>query len=589
MKKRNKKIVKQALPWIACLFLITAIVNGICIYSSNSKNYVASTCRTMQAILVQVRNSLTEYKSLSWLLNYWQDHSDEMDLPGDRLNRSSQIQRLLLDHEYESLYSITPEQTESLSEEEQRIFAEECYLLLMPEFSSMKNSFNLTEITFEIVLDDTNIFPLFQGIQEGEKSFGGNFCALGEAWPFDINEQPGIREMYESKEDKAFFEEKSSLADAENREYLMGYLQVPVDGNLKCHLTAIQRITNIRKSIVDSARSIELINAVLLFICAVIILHMIYSKIIDPLTRIMSFLSDYAKTKNTKDIVQKLLTIEADNELGRLADDCSDMITGIERYSKEKQRMLIETERINTELELAARIQKDMIPGDFSAFNDRTDLDLYGSMTPAKSVGGDFYDFFFLDEDHMYIAIADVSGKGIPAAMFMMLTKNILANNAREGKSPAKILTDSNTAILMQNKELMFLTVWVAILEISTGKLTMANAGHERPALLKTGGEFELLNDKHGYVLGVRKGKQYTEEVIELEKGSKIFVYTDGVVEAIDSEKEQFGTDRMLQALNRVAKESPKQLLDEVRSSVDAFVEEEEQFDDLTMLCLEYK
>ena len=153
----------------------------------------------------------------------------------------------------------------------------------------------------------------------------------------------------------------------------------------------------------------------------------------------------------------------------------------------------------------------------------------------------------------------------------------------------SEVLTSVNNQICQNNQDEMFVTIWLGILDLRTGLLTASNAGHERPALLKPGGEFELLNDKHGYVLGVRKGKQYTEEVIELEKGSKIFVYTDGVVEAIDSEKEQFGTDRMLEALNRVAKESPKQLLDEVRSSVDAFVEEEEQFDDLTMLCLEYK
>ena len=210
-------------------------------------------------------------------------------------------------------------------------------------------------------------------------------------------------------------------------------------------------------------------------------------------------------------------------------------------------------------------------------------------MDPAKEVGGDFYDFFTIDDDHLCVFIADVSGKGVPAALFMMASMIILANNAKMGKTPAQILTDSNASICSHNREEMFVTVWLGILEISTGQITAANAGHEYPALKMPGGCFELLKDKHGFVMGGMDGIKYKEYEIQMKPGSKLFVYTDGVPEATDGEKALFGTERMLAALNTSPDAPPKELLGNVRAAVDGFVRDAEQFDDLTMVCLEYR
>ena len=245
--------------------------------------------------------------------------------------------------------------------------------------------------------------------------------------------------------------------------------------------------------------------------------------------------------------------------------------------------------RIESELNLASAIQADMLPNIFPPFPERTEFDIYASMTPAKEVGGDFYDFFLVDEDHLCMVIADVSGKGVPAALFMMASKIILANNAMMGKSPAQILTETNAAICSNNREEMFVTVWLGILEISTGKLTAANAGHEYPVVKHGNGAFELLKDKHGFVIGGMDGVKYQNYELMLEPGSKLFLYTDGVPEATDAQNELFGTDRMLAALNQEPSASPEQVLKNVDSSVKEFVKEAEQFDDLTMLCLEYK
>ena len=249
----------------------------------------------------------------------------------------------------------------------------------------------------------------------------------------------------------------------------------------------------------------------------------------------------------------------------------------------------VKSARIESELNLASSIQADMLPNIYPAFPDRPEFDIYATMNPAKEVGGDFYDFFLVDDDHLCMVMADVSGKGVPAALFMMASKIILANNAMMGKSPAQILTDTNAAICSNNREEMFVTVWLGILEISTGKLTAANAGHEYPAIKYANGGFELLKDKHGFVIGGMEGLKYKEYELTLEPGSKIFLYTDGVPEATDSESRMFGTERMLAALNSDGTASPENTLKNIRAAVDGFVKDAEQFDDLTMLCAEYK
>lgn len=251
----------------------------------------------------------------------------------------------------------------------------------------------------------------------------------------------------------------------------------------------------------------------------------------------------------------------------------------------DRSRKLASTQ---TELAMATQIQEAMLPSIFPAFPNRTEFDLYASMDPAKEVGGDFYDFYLIDEDHLGLIIADVSGKGIPAALFMMISKTILQNYAKLGIGAAEILTKTNEALCAENRTEMFVTTWVGILEISSGKLTCANAGHEYPAVCRDG-HFALLKDRHGFVLGGMEGSKYSEYVLQLEKGDKIFVYTDGVPEATNGEKTMFGTERMLEALNRNTDISPKELLRTVRETVDTFVGAAEQFDDLTMLCLDYR
>ena len=281
-------------------------------------------------------------------------------------------------------------------------------------------------------------------------------------------------------------------------------------------------------------------------------------------------------------------TIKNTDEIGQLADAIDRMELQVHDYVSHLTRVTAEKERISTELSLAARIQMDMIPSVFPAFPDRKDFDIYASVEPAREIGGDFYNFFLIDETHLCAIIADVSGKGVPAALFMMASTIVLVDNARMGKSPAEILKSANEAICATNREEMFVTVWLGILDLETGKLTTANAGHEYPYLKQPGGAYKMVSDPHSFVVGGLEGIVYRNYEIMMEPGARLFVYTDGVVEATDKDEVLFGTERLLNALNKEPDAEPEKLLANVKESVDRFVADAEQFDDMTMLCLEY-
>ena len=256
------------------------------------------------------------------------------------------------------------------------------------------------------------------------------------------------------------------------------------------------------------------------------------------------------------------------------------------RTVRERQALALEQERIGAELELANRIQASALPKEFP---ERKEFGLYASMTPAKMVGGDFYDFFMIDEEHLGLVIADVSGKGVPAALFMMVSSALIRQTTAGHYSPARILQSVNHQICARNPEEMFVTVWLGILEIATGKLTAANAGHEYPMVKKAGESFEMLRDRHGLVVGAMDGVRYRDYEIQLEPGAKLFVYTDGVSEAVNKDLEQFGTERILESLRSSEEGAPREILEAVNQSVKEFVGGAPQFDDLTMMCVEYR
>ena len=322
---------------------------------------------------------------------------------------------------------------------------------------------------------------------------------------------------------------------------------------------------------------------VVLLLISAVIAHRLTAKLVQPVNCL---------TEKVRVLDGGKLEFEWDqttgDEIDELALSFCHLTKRIKTYIADITAITAEKERIGAELSVATRIQADMLPIVFPPFPERKEFEIYASMTPAKEVGGDFYDFFMIDDDHLALVIADVSGKGVPAALFMVISKTLLKDHAQMRCSPKAILEDVNDLLLESNAEGMFVTVWLGILEISTGKIIAANAGHEYPALRTADGDFELLKDKHGMIVGAMGGIHYKEYELQLERGGCLFVYTDGVPEATNSHNELYGTDRMVAALNQDSHADPKTLLANVRADVDRFVGEAPQLDDLTMLSLRY-
>ena len=244
--------------------------------------------------------------------------------------------------------------------------------------------------------------------------------------------------------------------------------------------------------------------------------------------------------------------------------------------------------RLGTELSMATDIQASQLPRLFPAFPNRPEFDVFASMTPAKEVGGDFYDFFLADERHIGLVMADVSGKGVPAALFMMVSRVLIKSHLQNGESPGEALANVNEQLCESNEAQLFVTVWLAVLDITTGKGTAANAGHEHPALRRAGGRYELVTYRHSPAVAAIEGIRFKEHDFELNPGDSLFVYTDGVVEATNAENELFGSERMLEALNRNPEAMPEEVLSNVMDGINSFVAGAEQFDDITMLCFHF-
>lgn len=287
-----------------------------------------------------------------------------------------------------------------------------------------------------------------------------------------------------------------------------------------------------------------------------------------------------------KQLSTGLREVQTGDELQGLAESVLRMEQGILDHVKHITAVTAEKERISTELNVAAEIQANMLPGNFPAFPERKEFDLYASMTPAKEVGGDFYDFFLVGHDHLVMVVGDVSGKGVPAALYMVISKMLIKNGMDDSLSPGEILEKVNGQLCENNDFDMFVTVWLGIMEISTGRVVAANAGHEFPAVSKGDGTFALLSDPHGFVLGGMEDSKYSEYEFELGEGEALFVYTDGVPEATNEKEELFGTDRMLGILNQNPRADPEQKVGQIKTAIDEFVGEAPQFDDITMLFI---
>ena len=280
------------------------------------------------------------------------------------------------------------------------------------------------------------------------------------------------------------------------------------------------------------------------------------------------------------------IEIKGKDEIAELGDAFNKMTIDLKTYITNISRITAEKERIGAELDVARKIQGSMLPCIFPPYPDREEFEVYASMLPAKEVGGDFYDFFLVDDDHLAVVIADVSGKGVPAALFMVIAKTLIKNNAQQGKSPKEVFEKVNNQLCENNDASMFVTAFMGILEISTGEFVFVNAGHNAPLLKKAGRDFQWLASKPGFVLAGMSDMFYRQEKIILDPGDILYMYTDGVTEAVNRGNDLFGNPKLLSDLNRYRDASLAELLSGIKDEIDMFADGAEQADDITMLAL---
>ncbi len=337
-----------------------------------------------------------------------------------------------------------------------------------------------------------------------------------------------------------------------------------------------------------------ILMAITIFL-VVLLLYLINRFVVSPINSLAKATGSFVTEKEShgneseKSAIARLC-VHTGDEIENLADSIQKMEIEINSYIKNLTSVTAEKERIGAELNVATQIQADMLPNIFPAFPEHEEIDIYASMEPAKEVGGDFYDFFMVDDSHIAIVMADVSGKGVPAALFMVITKTLIKNHVQNGEAPKDVFTNVNNQLCENNEVGMFVTGWLGVFDLNTGNMDYVNAGHNYPILLRADGTVEWVKSRPGLVLAGMENIKYRQNSLQLNEGDTIYLYTDGVTEALNPDLELFGDERLEQIMKSdgIKKKTPKEILELVSGEIKAFANGAEQADDITMLALHY-
>ena len=567
--------------------IVIILVSAVFLYITNIDRYIKDRFDSGRKIAQNTADVLEEYKSLGFLVPYWHDNYEKMDFFYTDDEKLAQKQKALFEKypEITDIKFITEEQAKSFDDEGQLLLAEICYSRLSHDFDRTKSAYRPMYL-YSFIIDGNNMFNLVTGTKDNEKrqSEGGDLFELGVTNDYEEGRYPILDETIRTGEPSA----KMELSMKKGADKSVMHLFEPVYSNdrLVMYVGVSIQWRDLISSVLGMSLLVAFVMSVLFILLVQLFFILIKKKLIIPLKTEQDIINEYKQNKNAEETVTALSFITSNNEIQEIAEDFSAMVLELERHIEDVKSITKEKERIGAELDMATQIQAGQLPSVFPAFPERTEFDIHATMTPAKEVGGDFYDFFFVDNDHLAMVIADVSGKGVPAALFMMMSKILINNYAMMGLSPHEVLEKTNETICENNKQGMFVTVWLGILEVSTGKITAANAGHEYPIIRQPDGQFELFRDKHGFVIGGIKNKKYKQYEFTLQKGGTLFVYTDGVPEATNEQQELYGTQRLVEVMNKTPDARPKELLDNVHKAVNKFVGDAPQFDDLTMLAI---
>lgn len=559
---------------ILTICVMTTLIIGNMVTSSAFVSYLKTIHDRNDSHLSDVIAIMESYEALPWLMNYWIENADV--IATDRTNQYKEIPGEL---SINRLSEVTSEQAEKLTPSLQLFFAETCYSQIASYFEQEYLLHNLDDLFLIVPYDSSRALIIF----DAEKNVDGSY-RIGQYR--NMNEERLEWDNYNT----VLSDNSIWIWGQYSNDDDFGFYRTISYGNNKetaflCNSFARKEVYE-HLNFISSSRERAIRYLIL---SAFLIIILLYFMVLRPLAKISNTVKRYHLDKDAQRVEADMAMIRSNDEMGSFAEEFSSLAREMERYTARVAFLAGEEERTKTELRMASEIQTSAIPGIFPAYPDRKDFDIFGDMKPAKSVGGDFYDFFLIDDHRLAFLIADASGKGIPAALFMMSVKNLISYRAHGGGTPGRILTDVNTHLCRNNTTMMFVTVWLGILDLSTGTLNFSRAGHEPPAVKCGNKSFSLYTeDDFEIAIGVMEEAGYPESSIKLAPGDVVFLYTDGITEAMNAEDEMYGPERMLACLDGMQDNAPEEIIRKISEDVASFVNGAEQYDDLTMLAVKY-
>ena len=588
---KKKSLIKLFALVFVIFTVATILITGGMTYATQTASYHEECITDMRRITTSLVNRIesegTEFQDLK---NWYKEHPDlvqvpvdfEADLPVSRDAFNAYVAKNYPGKVYGKDITLG-----DLDLEGQRLYVNYAFERWFTEFFNAVDDFDISYVYFiypESEADLTMNYMFDPTMETTETKDGRVILKLGDI----VYEDPSIHKYMWEAWNQGETQNGFDSLDNEFGHVYTYCVPVKVNGEKVGLLCSEISVDYVNSQIMSNGLMQALVTALVLIAMTTILYLLLRKRILERIVRIEKQINEYSDTKDPA-VADKIIKNAGEmDEIGRLATSFGKMITALEDYMVNLQRVTAEKERIDADLSIATQIQADMLPQIFPAFPEKKELSIFASMTPAKEVGGDFYDLFLVDDKHIALVIADVSGKGVPAALFMVIAKTLIKNRLQTGESPAEALSIVNNQLCEGNESQFFVTVWLAVIDLETGDGYEVNAGHEYPAIRRGNGKYELIKTKHMPAVAFMDGLKYRQSEIHLDPGDRLFVYTDGVPEATNANNELFGNDRLLAALNRNPDAEPSELLPSVKKEIDEFVGDAPQFDDITMLGFIY-
>ncbi|MBQ7507623.1 MAG: serine/threonine-protein phosphatase [Lachnospiraceae bacterium] len=590
MKKKKKSggMLKKTAVFSILMAVIAMLICGLVLFVLFRNRAMKNVNEKLEKMAGAVSYDIFKYASSEWLLEYWRNNYDKMTMPPEDYNEFLEWRASLEEFMRLNAEAVQTREVEAMTEEEQKQFAEFCYYKISVELGGEPQMLGLDRVTVFFPEEENKEAFLFYLMTTPDAEEWGNRYILGTRIPFDPALHPEMEKTL--RENYVISDVETYRSERDGKEYASCYFNISFEGKLYGVVSVTTSLEQVLKDVWADVFRFEGWIALVILIAITVDLLNIYFGTIRPTLALQREIRSYTQTWDSKTLSEKLAENRPSNELGQLADDLVLMGKEIDLYLTRIQKVTAEKERISAELDVASKIQTGVLPKPFSDPADEAGCVVYASMKPAKEVGGDLYDFYYVDKDHLALIIGDVSDKGIPAALFMVTVKALIKSAIkRGGMSPKEVLSAVSDQMSEGNEECMFVTVWLGILELSTGKMICSNAGHEFPVIYRKNEAFSYFRDMHGIPVATMEGAEYEDYELVFRPGDTLFIYSDGLPEAQNTAGEQFGEERLLEVLNEDPGDEPKELIERMTKQVAQFVGDRDPFDDLTMLCVKLR